>query len=106
MELFDAVTALSALAQPSRLEVFRLLSKQGEQGLCAGDISKKLEIPKPTLSFHLKELSQAGLITSERYGRSIIYQLHIKGMQNLLAFLSDDCCGGRPELCQPQQQCC
>ena len=96
MELNGAVDALSALAQPSRLEVFRLLAKHGGQGLCAGDISKLLGIPKPTLSFHLKELSQASLITSERHGRSIIYHLHIDGLQDLLAFLGEDCCDGHP----------
>ena len=106
MELNDAVTALSALAQPSRLELFRLLVQQGEQGLCAGDISEKLGVPKPTLSFHLKELNHAGLIEAERDGRSIIYRLHVSGMRELMAFLSEDCCQGRPELCQPNTNCC
>jgi len=101
MKLNEAVVALSALAQPSRLEVFRLLAHYGTDGLCAGDISKQLGIPKPTLSFHLKELSQAGLIDSERSGRSITYSLHIDSMRNLLTFLSNDCCHGRPELCTP-----
>ena len=104
MELLEAVTALSALSQPSRLEVFRLLVKSGEDGLCAGEISLELGIPKPTLSFHLKELSHAGLITSERNGRSIIYQLHIEGMSELMNFLTQDCCQGRPELCNIQPQ--
>lgn len=103
MKLNEAVTALSALAQPSRLEVFRLLASHGEQGLCAGDISTQLDIPKPTLSFHLKELSHAGLIQSERHGRSITYQLHINGISGLIAFLSNDCCQGHPELCTRQQ---
>ncbi|QQL43918.1 ArsR/SmtB family transcription factor [Sulfuriroseicoccus oceanibius] len=101
MEMNAAVDALSALAQPSRLEVFRLLARHGEDGLCAGDISDQLRIPKATLSFHLKELSGAGLVSSERNGRSIIYRLHVKGMQQLMSFLSEDCCQGRPELCQP-----
>ncbi len=106
MELNDAAATLSALAQPSRLEVFRLLVKYGEQGICAGDISKQLNIPKPTLSFHLKELSQADLITSERSGRSIIYQLNVHGMQELMTFLTEDCCQGNPELCSPSTNCC
>jgi len=99
------VDALSALAQPSRLEVFRLLARYGKDGLCAGDISKELGIPKPTLSFHLKELHEAELITSERNGRSITYRLHIEGMRSLMAFLTDDCCHGHPELCAPAQKC-
>lgn len=106
MELNGAVTALSALAQPSRLEVFRLLVKSGQNGLCAGEISLELGIPKPTLSFHLKELNHAGLIRSERNGRSIIYQLHIEGMSGLMNFLTEDCCQGRPELCHPDNGGC
>lgn len=102
MEINEAVTALSALSQPSRLEVFRLLVKRGENGLCAGEISLELDIPKPTLSFHLKELSHAGLITPERNGRTIIYHLHIGGMSELMEFLTQDCCQGRPELCNIQ----
>ena len=101
MEINAAVDALSALAQASRLEVFRLLAKHGGDGLCAGEISDELGIPKATLSFHLKELSGAGLINSERNGRSIIYRLHVPGMRDLMSFLSEDCCQGRPELCHP-----
>ena len=106
MKLFDAANALSALAQPSRLEVFRLLVRSGEEGICAGDISKHLNIPKPTLSFHLKELAQAGLVDSRRDGRSIIYRLNVTGMKDLMSFLTEDCCQGRPELCQPTNNCC
>jgi len=106
MKLKEAASALSALAQPSRLEVFRLLVKCGEQGICAGDISEQLEIPKPTLSFHLKELNNADLIHSERDGRSIIYRLNVKGMRSLMNFLTEDCCQGKPELCQPSKNCC
>ena len=101
MKLNDAVRALTALAQPSRLQVFQLLAARGDLGLCAGSISKQLKIPKPTLSFHLKELSQAGLIDSKRDGRSITYYLHVEGMRRLMAFLSKDCCQGRPDLCAP-----
>lgn len=99
MKLNEAVTALGALAQPARLKVFRLLVKHGKEGLPAGEISKRLKIPKPTLSFHLKELVNGGLIESERQGRSIIYRLRTDGMRELMAFLSEDCCQGRPELC-------
>lgn len=102
MEINEATTALAALAQASRLEVFRRLVIAGEEGLCAGEISLELDIPKPTLSFHLKELSHAGLITSKRNGRSIIYRLNVTGMKELMDFLSQDCCQGRPELCNIQ----
>ena len=99
MELQKAATALSALAQPSRLELFRLLVITGEDGMCAGEISEELGIPKPTLSFHLKELNTAGLISPERHGRSITYRVHIEGIRDLMDFLTQDCCQGRPELC-------
>lgn len=101
MKLNDAVTALASLAQPARLKVFRLLVKSPEGGLCAGDISRKVGLPKPTLSFHLKELSRAGLITSEREGRSIKFAVRERGIQQLMTFLTEDCCQGRPELCMP-----
>ena len=106
MEIKTATSALSALAQPNRLEVFRLLVRCGHEGICAGDISDQLFIPKPTLSFHLKELSQAGLVTAERDGRSIIYRLNIEGMSSLMQFLTEDCCQGRPELCATNPVCC
>lgn len=106
MKLIEAATAMSALAQPNRLEVFRLLVRCGEEGMCAGDISEHLSIPKPTLSFHLKELSHAGLISSTRDGRSIIYRLNVNGMKDLMTFLTEDCCQGRPELCTPASNCC
>ena len=101
MELDEAVTALSSLAQPARLRVFRLLVKAGDEGVCAGDLSRELDIPKNTLSFHLKELTGASLVTSERCGRSIIYRLHTEGMRQLMQFLTEDCCQGRPDLCLP-----
>ena len=101
MKLNEASIALSALAQESRLEVFRLLATNSPDGLCAGDLSRALGIPKPTLSFHLKELSTAGLIDSEKTGRSIKYRLQGKRMSQLMAFLTEDCCQGRPELCCP-----
>ncbi|BDS07153.1 transcriptional regulator [Oceaniferula spumae] len=106
MELKEAASTLSALAQPSRLEVFRLLVKCGEKGICAGDISQQLGIPKPTLSFHLKELTHAGLVDSERDGRSIIYRLNVGGMKALMHFLTEDCCQGKPEICSPNSECC
>jgi len=98
MKLDQAVTALAALAQPARLKIFRYLVRVGKSGVCAGDIAEEFELPKPTLSFHLKELVHAGLIDSRREGRSIIYQLRVDGMSELMTFLSEDCCQGRPEL--------
>ncbi|MFC1757426.1 ArsR/SmtB family transcription factor [Planctomycetota bacterium] len=104
----DAVTALSALAQESRLRVFRLLVKTGIEGLPAGEIAEELDIPPATLSFHLKELSNACLVESERDGRSIIYRLQVDGIRELVSFVTEDCCQGRPELCMPSSEdsCC
>jgi ArsR family transcriptional regulator, arsenate/arsenite/antimonite-responsive transcriptional repressor len=99
MEIKQAVILLTALAQETRLKIFRLLVPAGETGVAAGEIAERLEIPSATLTFHLKELSHAGLVESRREGRSIIYSLRVKGMQELLTFLARDCCKGQPELC-------
>lgn len=101
MEPKSAIAALAALAQESRLAVFRLLVRQGPDGLPAGSIAEHLGIPAPTLSFHLRELSAAGLAAARREGRSIIYAANYAGMRDLLGFLVEDCCQGRPELCAP-----
>lgn len=95
----QAVKALAALAQESRLKTFRLLVRAGTDGLPAGRIAERLDVPPATLSFHLKELANAGLVTDRREGRSIIYSLNIERMRGLLSFLMADCCQGRPELC-------
>jgi ArsR family transcriptional regulator len=99
MNVKAAVTALTALAQESRLKVFRLLVRAGEDGRVAGEIASQLGIPAATLTFHLKELRHAGLIESNREGRSIRYSLRVAGMRDLLMYLSRDCCGGHPDLC-------
>jgi len=99
METKQAVAALTALAQESRLRVFRLLVPAGEDGISAGDIAVELDVPAATLTFHLKELMHGGLIESRREGRSIIYSLRVEGMRELLDFLTHDCCKGCPELC-------
>jgi ArsR family transcriptional regulator len=99
MELKQAVIALTALAQESRLRVFRLLVPAGEAGMSAGEIAGRLTIPPATLTFHLKELSHAGLVESRRDGRSIVYSLRCQGISELLRFLAQDCCKGQPELC-------
>jgi len=101
MESIAAVKRLSALAQDSRLAVFRLLIKAGRDGLAAGDIARELEITPNTLSAQLTILANAGLVTSRRDGRSIIYAADYDGMGALLAFLMEDCCQGRPEICAP-----
>jgi ArsR family transcriptional regulator, arsenate/arsenite/antimonite-responsive transcriptional repressor len=92
METNTAVAALGALAQPSRLEVFRILVRRGPQGLAAGEISERVGVPPTTLSFHLAQLSRAGLVTSRREGRSILYAADYGGMQGLMNFLTENCC--------------
>ncbi len=101
MEESQAIRALAALAHESRLRVFRLLAKEGVQGLAAGKIADELGLPAATLSFHLKELVNAELIADRREGRSVFYSLNACHMKCLLGFLLDDCCGGHPELCGP-----
>lgn len=100
METQQAVAALTALAQESRLAIFRLLVRAGEEGVPAGQIAEELSLPAATTSFHLKELTHAGLIASSREGRSLIYSIQSGTINQLLAFLVQDCCQGRPELCQ------
>ena len=95
------VEALAALSQEIRLDVFRLLVKAGPAGLYAGEIAERLEVRQNTLSTNLGVLARAGLIRSAREGRSIRYFADLDGMRRLLAFLMEDCCGGRPETCQP-----
>ena len=95
MDQINAVTKLGALAQESRLAVFRLLVESGPAGLPAGAIGERLGLPGPTLSFHLAQLKQAGLIAARRAGRSLIYAADFATMNALLAFLTENCCGGR-----------
>ncbi len=99
MKSKDAIEALAALAQETRLAIFRLLVRQGPDGIPAGTIGDRLDIPAPTLSFHLAQLSHAGLVASRREGRSILYAADYRGMNALLTYLTEDCCQGRPELC-------
>jgi len=95
-----AVLRLAALAQDSRLEVFRHLVRSGEP-VAAGEISERLCIPASTLSSHLNVLANAGLVTRERQSRSILYAASFEAMQDLIAFLLEDCCQGRAEVCSP-----
>ena len=101
MKKSTVVAALSALAQESRLDIFRLLVQKGPEGLPAGEIGERLGLPPPTLSFHLNQLRFAGLVRSQRESRSIIYSANFRAMNELLAYLTENCCGGRPELCAP-----
>ncbi len=98
MEIKQAVTALGALAQETRLELFRRLVRQGPAGLPAGQLAQRLQIPPATLSFHLAQLAHAGLVTSRRDGRSVIYAADYAGMRLLLAFLTAHCCEPEDEV--------
>jgi ArsR family transcriptional regulator len=101
MKKSEVIAALGALAQETRLDIFRLLVEKGPEGLPAGEIGERLGQPSPTMSFHLSQLRFAGMVTSRRESRSIIYSANYKSMNELLAYLSENCCGGRPELCAP-----
>ena len=96
MKIEAAVQSLAALAQDSRLAVFRLLVQAGPEGLAAGEIAERLGIPASTLSFHMKALSHAGLVESRQESRFVYYSANFEAMNALLAYLSDNCCGGRP----------
>jgi DNA-binding transcriptional ArsR family regulator len=99
MDANGAVKAVSALAHLHRLTVFRMLVREGLSGLPAGEIAARLEIAPSALSFHLAHLERAGLVQSWRSGRNSIYAVNVQGMRELLTFLTEDCCNGRPELC-------
>jgi DNA-binding transcriptional ArsR family regulator len=94
METKQAIQALSALAQESRLAIFKLLVQAGPAGLAAGAIGEKLDLPPATLSFHLAGLTRAGLAGSRQEGRFVIYTANYESMNTLVAFLTENCCGG------------
>lgn len=110
MDIKTSVIALSALAQPTRLETFRLLVRHEPGGLPAGDIARALDIPQNTSSTHLSILVNAGLARSERCGRSIVYRADLDSFRELTLFLLKDCCNGRADLCVPLvaelESCC
>ena len=93
------VGAFAALAHDTRLAVVRLLMQQGPSGLPAGEIAARVEVQASTLSFHLRELERAGLLTSWRRQRQVFYATDYEGMRRLLTFLTEDCCQGHPEIC-------
>lgn len=101
MDISKATQSFSALSQSARLEAYRLLIKAGEAGVLAGDIANRLDVRQNTMSANLAVLLQAGLVRNVREGRSIRYFADYETMRGLLGFLMEECCGGRPELCQP-----
>src|SRR6202162_6354869 len=105
MESETVILALAALAQSTRLDVFRLLVKHEPDGLAAGDIARTLAVPQNTMSAHLAILARAGLAMSERKSRSIIYRANLVTFQDLTSFMVEDCCGGRANMCGPVPKC-
>jgi DNA-binding transcriptional ArsR family regulator len=101
MKIEDAIGALAALAQNTRLETFRLLVKHEPVGVAAGELARLLVVPQNTLSAHLAILSRAGLVRSDRRSRSIVYRAHLETFRDLTLFMVQDCCGGSRELCEP-----
>lgn len=99
MEKTNAIAALAALAQDTRLDVFRMLVQAGVDGLPAGQIGDRLDLPSATLSFHLNQLRHAGLVTFRREGRSLIYVAEYTAMNSLLAYLTENCCQGDASAC-------
>ncbi|WP_211452011.1 ArsR/SmtB family transcription factor [Collimonas antrihumi] len=105
METKNMITALAALAQESRLAVFRLLVQVGPDGMAASKIGEQLSISPSSLSFHLKELSHAQLVSSRHEGRFVIYSANFDTMNGLIGFLTENCCGGNA-VCAPATVCC
>lgn len=99
MQSSEAATAFGALSQDTRLDLIRLLIAEGARGLSAGDLAARLSIPASTLSFHISALERVGLTQSTRHGRQIIHAVRIEGLRRLFSFLTETCCGGRPDLC-------
>jgi DNA-binding transcriptional ArsR family regulator len=99
MNTSEAVVSLAALAHEQRLNIFRLLVKEGPSGLPASEIAEAVGATPTGASFHLKELDRADLLHATRMGRHIRYAIHFEGMRRLLTFLTEDCCQGQPELC-------
>jgi DNA-binding transcriptional ArsR family regulator len=101
MDSIEIIAALAALAQPTRLDTFRLLVKREPDGVAAGELARLIEVPQNTMSAHLAILARAGLIVGERRSRSIIYRASLDCFRAMTLFLVRDCCGGRPDLCAP-----
>ena len=101
MDTTDAITALTALAQTSRMETFRALVQHEPEGVPAGELARLIAIPQNTMSAHLAILARAGLVRGERRSRSIIYRADLARLREVATFLLKDCCGGRSEICAP-----
>lgn len=101
MDNLQAIAAMAGLAQPTRLDTFKLLVNREPEGVPAGELSRLIDVPQNTMSAHLAVLARAGLIKGERQSRSIIYRADLEGFRSVIAFLLKDCCGGRADLCQP-----
>ncbi|HLH10758.1 MAG TPA: metalloregulator ArsR/SmtB family transcription factor [Methylovirgula sp.] len=101
MDTPAALDSLAALAQPTRIEAFRLLVTHEPGGVAAGELARLLEVPQNTMSAHLSVLSRAELVAGERRSRSIVYRANLARLRELVLFLLRDCCAGRAELCAP-----
>lgn len=101
MEFESTILALGALAQSTRLDVFRLLVRHEPDGLAAGEIARQIDVPQNTMSAHLGILARAGLVSSQRHSRSIVYRADLDALRTMMLFLVNNCCGGRSELCEP-----
>ncbi|HEX5363651.1 MAG TPA: metalloregulator ArsR/SmtB family transcription factor [Gallionella sp.] len=104
MNAAEAVKALAALAQPTRLAIYRLLVVCGPEGMAAGQVAEKLKVAPATLSFHFKALSHAGLVESRQDGRFIYYAANFAAMNDMVAYLTENCCGGDASICQPKKK--
>ena len=106
MKPAQVVKALAALAQPTRLAIYRLLVARGPEGMAAGQVSEKLKVSPATLSFHFKTLSHAGLVESRQDGRFVYYSANFAVMNGMVDYLTENCCGGNPDTCKPQGRKC
>ncbi|MBL8577723.1 MAG: winged helix-turn-helix transcriptional regulator [Mesorhizobium sp.] len=108
MDERQALTAFGALSQETRLRILRLLVVAGPDGVAAGAIAEQVEVSPSNVSFHLKELERAGLVSARRDSRSIVYSAEFDSLTGLIRFLMEDCCAGRPEICAPAASapCC
>ncbi|MDO8810963.1 MAG: metalloregulator ArsR/SmtB family transcription factor [Gallionella sp.] len=102
MKSAQVVKALAALAQPTRLSIYRLLVARGPDGMAAGQVAEKLKVAPATLSFHFKTLSHAGLLDSRQDGRFVYYAANFMVMNGMVAYLTENCCAGNPDACKPK----
>ena len=100
----QVVEALAALAQPTRLAIYRLLVARGPEGMAAGQVAERLKVSPATLSFHFRTLSHAGLLDSRQDGRFVYYAANFAVMNGMVAYLTENCCGGKPDACKPANQ--